>query len=94
LFGTFSEAGAVQNIKASAECNVTYEIRDGFMDKISLIELFGPPSVVFILFYIFMFSRNLNSSLEFSLFMAFVTLLMMIRKNFAFKIIIKRKPDE
>ena len=50
------------------------------MKKIDIMELIAPPSVVFMLFYGFMLSKNFGSTLEISLFMALLTLAIKLKK--------------
>ena len=50
------------------------------MKKTGVVELLAPPSVVFILFYAFMLSKNLGGPLEFSLFIALLTLAIKVSK--------------
>ena len=51
------------------------------MDKITVAELISLPSIVFFIEYGLMISRNLGRSVEFSLFMAAVTFLFLVRRN-------------
>jgi hypothetical protein len=51
------------------------------MDKRTFAELFGPPSVVFGLFYMFMFARGLANPAGFSLFMAMLSFGIAVRKR-------------